>query len=173
MKLAKYALMLVAMKKDWCKHLKYGLRNEIPTQLITLTAQCSYVKLVETVLLLRRLWKEKGQWHPHIVKKREGRVCKWKRIASELSQVLAKNPVGVATIICRMHVGTCKQRTITCFKCGKIGRHQRKCKEKSKLGMEQTKIEVASHSAQQPTQSRPVLDKGKRMVEIESWGWNS
>lgn len=77
-------------------------------------------------------------------------------------------------ILCgKKHAGTYRWSRITCFKCSKIGHYQRECKEKSKLCKEQTKIEATSHLIQQPTQSGPVLDKDKRMVEIEFWEQNS
>lgn len=49
----------------------------------------------------------------------------------------------------------------------------KKIVKRTKLDDEQMQTRVASHYVQQSLQGGPMLDKGKRIVEIEFWGQNS
>ena len=67
----------------------------------------------------------------------------------------------------KRHSGVGRQSSIVYFKCGQARQYQEDCKEKTKLGKKPTQTGVTSHFDQQTMRGGPILDQGKRTVEIE------
>lgn len=63
MELAKYAMVIVATKRDRHRCFETGLRSEIWTIVITFATRCSYVELVEVALCVHDKMEEGDDIH--------------------------------------------------------------------------------------------------------------